>query len=170
MRGAGRPYKLTPEVHGRICRLITAGVCPEPAAAVCGVARSTLRQWLSRGREKHPTRRSTPELVAFATDVDIAIARSEVALVLLLREFVDGARPMVLEQLRAVWWLLARRWPSRWAVRGTRETAPASSTETARPTIQITHADPDGDRALVRHPCPEELGADSVAVSAGRRR
>jgi hypothetical protein len=64
--------KLTPQVSASIVRAVAAGVPVVAAAALVGIAKSTVLQWLQRGAGCS-TRRSQPIYVAF---VD-AIARAQ---------------------------------------------------------------------------------------------
>src|SRR5690349_24820225 len=49
MPRTGRPPKLTPTVHTAIVQAITVGVPLVEAAALAGIAKSTVWQWLQRG-------------------------------------------------------------------------------------------------------------------------
>jgi hypothetical protein len=106
MAKAGRPTKLTPELHGEIVRTIKAGNYIETAAAMAGVNRDTLREWVRQGI-RHPA----GKYGSFASDVEQAMAHSEVMDVLGIRK--AGER-----EWTARAWLLERRYPDRWGKRG----------------------------------------------------
>jgi len=44
-----------------------------PAAARCGIAESSVREWIQRGKGEHPTRGATREFAAFAADIARAL-------------------------------------------------------------------------------------------------
>src|SRR3989442_14822683 len=79
---AGRPegsVKLTAEIEHTIVSLIDAGAFDYIAAEAAGIASRAFRDWVARGEHRHPTRRSTPELIAFAKAVREAKARARAA-------------------------------------------------------------------------------------------
>jgi hypothetical protein len=110
MARAGRPTKLTPELHTEIVRTIKAGNYIETAAAMAGVNRDTLREWVRQG-----IRRGNGKYHAFALDVEQAMAHAEVMDVLGIRK--AGER-----EWTARAWLLERRFPDRWGKRGSEVT------------------------------------------------
>lgn len=156
---AGRPTKLTKEVHARIVKMIGAGVPPETAAGACGVARATFYEWMSRARGTHRLR-ATRALEAFAVDVERALAQSEARLALKLAEYIDGTRPakrdasrrvrsrLSYQQILAAQWALARRFPARWGG-GTAASLTTQSAEddVGPPKIVITLAPLDDEEA-----------------------
>jgi hypothetical protein len=78
-RRRGRPpgsVTLTPEIADTILALIESGAWDYVAAEVAGVDGRTFRDWIARGERRHPTRRPTPELEAFARQVREAKARA----------------------------------------------------------------------------------------------
>ena len=78
----GRPVgtvSLTKERWRQIVTLIEAGAYDYVAAEAVGVQARTFRDWIARGEGRHPTRKPTPALVAFATEVREAKARVRAA-------------------------------------------------------------------------------------------
>ena len=106
MARAGRPTKLTPELHTEIVRTIKAGNYIETAAAMAGINRDTLREWVRQGI-RHPA----GKYGSFARDVEKAMAHSEVMDVLGIRK--AGER-----EWTARAWLLERRFPDKWGKKG----------------------------------------------------
>ncbi len=100
--GPGRPTKLTPELHAEIVRTVKAGNYFETAAAMAGVERATLREWIKRG-----VRAKTGAYAAFAADIEQAMAHAEVVDVI-------GIRKAGEKEWTARAWLLERRFPDRW--------------------------------------------------------
>jgi transposase len=49
LRNVGRPTDLTPEVQETICDAIRAGNYLEPSAALAGVSKATVYNWIKRG-------------------------------------------------------------------------------------------------------------------------
>lgn len=151
-----RPTKLTEDLHRRIVSMVAGGVFPEIAAGACGVARATFYQWISRGLGEHPTRRPTPDLVAFAADVQQAVDTAEVRLVGKLAEFIEGTRPSkrkpgtrvqsrtTMGQVNAVQWMLSRRFAARWAQ------LPPSFVNTVSITANAGNATSESARAAVQ--------------------
>lgn len=70
---AGRPTKLTPEVHERIVAYIRAGSYAWVAAEAAGVSKTTFYRWVQRGEQEH----SGPYR-AFADEVRQAQAQARV--------------------------------------------------------------------------------------------
>jgi hypothetical protein len=116
---AGRPTKLTPEVQEDICRAVRAGNYLETAARRCGLAKSTLYLWLSRGAKElqrldaNPRarmRKSEAPFVAFSDAVKKAEADAEtkaVATIMLAGQ----------TQWQAMAWYLERKYHKRWGRR-----------------------------------------------------
>lgn len=102
MAKTGRPTKLTPELHADIVRTIKAGNYLETAAAMAGVERLTLREWIKKG-----VRAKSGAYHAFALDIEQAMAHAEVVDVL-------GIRKAGEKEWTARAWLLERRFPDRW--------------------------------------------------------
>ncbi len=105
MAKAGRPTKLTPDLHAEVIRLIKAGNYLETAAAMVGVERPRLRVWVRRGMNEKRGRYHE-----FALDVEQAMAHAEAMDVLGIRK--AGER-----EWTARAWLLERRFPTRWGRR-----------------------------------------------------
>jgi hypothetical protein len=76
MPRTGRLTKLTPQVSASIVRAVAAGVPVVAAAALTGIAKSTVLQWLQRG-EGCSDRRSQPIYVAFVDAITRAKAIDE---------------------------------------------------------------------------------------------
>jgi hypothetical protein len=75
----GRPVgsvKLTIEIQRTILAMIEAGTFDYVAAEAAGIAERTFRDWVHRGEGRHPTRRATSQLKAFANAVRGAKARA----------------------------------------------------------------------------------------------
>lgn len=78
-RPRGRPagsVKLTPETERTIVAYVEAGSFDYVAAEAAGIDERTFRDWIARGEGRHPTRRRTPQLAAFALAVREARARA----------------------------------------------------------------------------------------------
>ncbi len=71
---AGRPGKLTPEVHQRIVAFIRAGSFAWVAAEAAGVSKSTFHRWLQRGEQE-----GSEPYCEFADEVRQAQAQARVA-------------------------------------------------------------------------------------------
>lgn len=110
MAKVGRPTKLTPELHADIVRTIKAGNYLETAAAMAGVERLTLREWIKKG-----VRAQSGAYHTFARDIEQAMAHAEVVDVL-------GIRKAGEKEWTARAWLLERRYPDRWGKRGSEVT------------------------------------------------
>lgn len=77
----GRPTKLTPKIKEKFLSLIKIGTTLESACKCCDLDYSTVRIWIQRGRDEHPTRPCSPEYVDFVKDYDRVIGESEAILV-----------------------------------------------------------------------------------------
>lgn len=64
--------KFTPETQARIIRYVKGGVYLETAAASAGIGKSTLHEWLRRGREE-----KSGKYREFADEVEAAVADDE---------------------------------------------------------------------------------------------
>jgi hypothetical protein len=81
-RRGGRPegsVKLTPDMEDSIVSMTRAGVYDYVAAEAVGVDARTFRDWMARGEGRHPTRRNTPQLKAFAKRIRQARAQGRAA-------------------------------------------------------------------------------------------
>lgn len=77
----GRPLgaiTLTPEIQAKIVAYIRAGAFDHAAAEAAGVPIRTFYEWIARGENRHATRGSTPQLVAFAREVAKAKAEARI--------------------------------------------------------------------------------------------
>lgn len=102
----GRPRgsdALTPEIHAQIVRWMEAGNYLETAAPLSGVATSTARRWMARGRKQ-----KRGKFRDFLDAVKKAGAAAESRNVLLIQ---SAAR----KQWQAAAWYLERMHPDRWA-------------------------------------------------------
>jgi rubrerythrin len=102
----GRPTKLTPDLQRQVCDTLRRGAYLETAAALAGVDRTTLQEWLRRGR-----REDDGPYVEFSRAVQSAQAEAE------MRDLdrVDAAAEAGTWQASA--WRLERRSPERWGRR-----------------------------------------------------
>ena len=114
-RGRGRPSKLTAVLEERIVDLVRDGVALEVAACAEGIHRSTLFEWLRRGREASrlwECGERVPDaekpFLAFSDAVARAGAEAEI-------RAVQVVRKSSLDNPRDAQWLLERRHPERWA-------------------------------------------------------
>jgi hypothetical protein len=77
----GRPpgsISLTPEIQLTIVAYIRAGAFAHVAAQAAGVPPRTFFDWMARGESRHPTRRPTRKLRAFAQAVRRAQAEARI--------------------------------------------------------------------------------------------
>lgn len=108
----GRPTSLTLEVQTTIVAALRAGNYRTTAAALAGVSRQTILNWLARGSD------GVEPYASFLRDVELAEAESEaelVAEVRAARAAVVGVSGPDLWQARMT--LLERRFPHRWSAR-----------------------------------------------------
>lgn len=77
----GRPSKLTPKIKEKLLSLIKIGTPLEAACKCCGLDYTTVREWVSRGKDEHPTRPCSPEYADFATAFEKAKGECEAILV-----------------------------------------------------------------------------------------
>ncbi|MFM6455867.1 MAG: hypothetical protein ACKPH7_29120, partial [Planktothrix sp.] len=104
----GRPSKLTPAIKNRLLGLIRIGTPLETACRVCGLDYNTVRDWISRGENRHPTRPPNPEYVDFAVGYNQVVGEAETILINRIHEATK-------HDWKAAAWLLARRHPDRWS-------------------------------------------------------
>lgn len=97
----GRPSLLTPEVHEKIVAVVKGGSLLETAAAVAGVGRRTVYDWLEQGAA------GVEPYAVFATAVAQAKAEGESRNVMLIAR--AGAKDW-----RAAAWLLQRQNPEKY--------------------------------------------------------
>src|SRR4051794_5885846 len=130
-----RPSKLTDETASRILTALRTGCYMETAAAFAGIHKSTLHDWLKRGRSE-----SKGRYREFSYSVEKALAESE------LRDLAVIARASE-RQWQASAWRLERRWPQRWARR-----SPVTEVEEEAPRLGVSRDvmptdDPEVDEA-----------------------
>lgn len=105
MSQRGRPKgadKLTPELQNEICRVIRAGNYIETAAAYAGISKTTLYDWMRKGRaQKRGKYRD------FVTAVEKALAEAEIRDVMIIAKAAE-------ENWQAAAWRLERKFPERW--------------------------------------------------------
>lgn len=110
----GRPIVLTRALMLAIVSSIEAGAYIETAAAVHGVSKSALYEWMRRGARlaRDEGERSADELlfIEFSDTMARSLAGSEVALV---AQIVAAGR----EHWQACAWLLERKWPEKYGRR-----------------------------------------------------
>src|SRR6266542_1845648 len=78
-RRRGRPPgspSLTKQVEDTIVALLRSGTTLAAAAYAANVSPRTVRDWLMRGEDRHPTRKSTPKLRRFAKRVRQAMGEA----------------------------------------------------------------------------------------------
>lgn len=108
----GRPTKLTPELQRLICDTLRRGAYLETAAALAGVDRTTLQDWLRRGG-----REEDGIYVDFSRAVQTAQAEAE------MRDLdrIDAAAAAGVWQASA--WRLERKHAGRWGRPGSLQAA-----------------------------------------------
>lgn len=102
-RPRGRPSKLTPDAMDKIIEAIRAGNYKDVACEWAGVPQRTVRDWMKWGKE-----RPDSEYGEFRRKVRTAEKAAEVQL-------VGEVRLAAKRDAKHAEWLLARRWPERWA-------------------------------------------------------
>jgi transposase len=167
MRG-GRPSKLTPELQGCICEALRRGAYVETAAALAGIDKTTLYDWLKRGG-----REEEGPFVEFSHAVQKAQAEAE------MRDLdrVDAAAQAGTWQASA--WRLERRSPERWSRRtSVKVETPAESNERDTPPwlvpIELTRCPKCGSGSYVDDEAPkfcascrEPLGDEAAQAPQG---
>lgn len=112
-RPAHRPVKLTPEVREKILMALRGGNWRSTAAGFAGIAKSTLRDWMAKGRQYPRSRFGT-----FRREVMEAEKQAEIRAVgLIMRAAGDDPK-------HAEWWL-ERKHHRRW---GRRERSEVTAT------------------------------------------
>src|SRR6185437_6725254 len=102
----GRPTKLTPKLQIEICTSLATGAYVETAAALHGINKQTLYDWLKRGNK------GEEPYVGFLDAVKRAEAASEQAALMKIVE--AGEDP---KNWTAHAWRLERKHPDRWGRR-----------------------------------------------------
>lgn len=116
-----RPYLLTDTVRRRFLDALQAGTTVSAAAQMCGIGRSTLYDWM-RAAEKDD---APPALKQFAQDVEVAKARAQVSLEMMVRKHAE-------KHPKAAQWMLERRFPKDWGKRD-----PAREEQNERALLEI---------------------------------
>lgn len=128
--------KFNAETASTIITFIRGGAFAETAAAAAGISKSTLYEWLRRGR-----RRGRGPMFQFAEETETAHAQSEVnAIGIIGKAAAAGA-------WQAAAWHLERKYPERWGRRD-----------------QIEHTGPGGISATFRGAAREKLESAIAAL------
>ncbi len=116
----GRPTKLTPEVREKIVCAVRSGNYIHIAAAVAGVHRDRVNEWMKRGsreiervakHSRYRVQKTERPYVEFSAAMDKALAEAEAHhLGVIERASAQG-------QWTASAWILERRHPDRWGRR-----------------------------------------------------
>jgi transposase len=107
-----RPTKLTKDTSTAICEAVKRGNYIETAAALAGVHRATLYEWLKKGRSE-----ATGIYHDFAEAMELALAESEDTMLVLIGNAAE-------EQWQAAAWRLERRYPEKYGRRRVEVTFP----------------------------------------------
>jgi hypothetical protein len=107
----GRPTKLTPATKNKLLSMIKMGSPLESACKACRLDYNTVRDWINRGKNTHPSRPPTPEYVDFAVDFEQALSEGESLLI----SYIHVAAKS--KDWKAAAWLLSRRNPHQWGER-----------------------------------------------------
>lgn len=118
-RAAGRPGKLTPELHEALIKMLRTGCTNDVAAEAVGISTRALRLWLQKGEEASAKRDDGEKVAAhevryikLAEDVRKARSEAEVrAVATIQRAAQDGT-------WQAAAWYLERAFPERWSSKG----------------------------------------------------
>lgn len=107
MNKTGKPSKLTEQVKEELLALIREGNYLDTACACVGVDYHTVREWIRRGTDSHPTRKNSVEYANFAKEYNKAKAEAEANMVRCVNKSAD-------KDWKAAAWKLARRDPLKW--------------------------------------------------------
>jgi hypothetical protein len=128
----GRPSSLTPEVHRRVVALFANECSVSSVASAAGIPLSTMKRWLTLGRQGHPTYET------FALDVE---AQRNLHKTRWMRNLellaMEGGAPGV----RATLALLSRQFPEEWGDRDTVAVDEHASKKTAAERLAALPAD-----------------------------
>lgn len=102
----GRPNHLNDETTKKLCDALRGGNYLETAAAYAGVPKTTLHDWLRKGRK------GTEPYAAFVAEVEEALGAAETGFVVRVATAARDPRHWT----AAAWWL-ERRFPDRWGRR-----------------------------------------------------
>jgi len=120
---AGRPEKLTPELHKQIVKSITIGAYVETAAAAAGLAKRTFYDWLTRGAREIDRLKRNPLLsieakeekyVIFSHAINKAIGEAEMI-------DVETIRKASKRNWKAAAWRLERKHVDKWGPKNRHE-------------------------------------------------
>ena len=111
-KGAGRPTALTPELAQEITALVADGTDLRQAAAMVGIARRTVEDWLKRGLGEHPSRPQTPLYQWFASGIMRAERLNERGLEQVLRDIAEDGEARGSDRIAAATKLLDRKHPT----------------------------------------------------------
>lgn len=113
---AGRPTRLTPSVEKKVIKALKDGNYIETAAALAGISKSSIYEWLKRGAreiqrlEDNPRARLKKEeepFVRFSDAVEKAQAMAEARDLSLIGQAAEG-------DWKAAAWRLERKFPDKW--------------------------------------------------------
>lgn len=116
MATAGRPSKLTKKLQEQICQALRAGNYIEPAAAIHGVTKSVLYNWLKRGGKERARLDKSPKArpkktekpyLSFVDAIEKAQGLAEARDVAIIAKAAET-------QWQAAAWRLERKFYSRW--------------------------------------------------------
>lgn len=156
--------RLTPEVHSDIVRLVTAGLGIEEAAVQVGIGRTTVNDWMRRGRstEDEP-------YAQFAVDIERAVSTCEGVLLSRIQKAAAGG------DWKAAAWIMERRFRRNWSTREGADAAHHHTTvavlvrETGLPAEAIRRAMEDGripSEAIGQHPSGRRYIRDANLAKA----
>lgn len=102
----GRPTKLTPDKIATIVEAVTAGAFRDQAAAVIGIGRTTLYDYLARGQTDLDN-----GVTSIYAELQDALTRAEAQAELTAIQIIRQHAPM---DWRAAAWYLERKYPAKW--------------------------------------------------------
>lgn len=123
MSKRGRPTQLNKEKTAEICQLLRMGNYIETAAAYAGISKTTLYNWLKRGRRemdrvnqdnRRKIRKAEQIYVDFVNSVEKAMAEAEIRDV----QIIYNAGK---DDWKASAWRLERKFPDRWGRKDSHE-------------------------------------------------
>lgn len=134
----GRPTKFTPETCTKLLDAIRRGFPMQPACQLAGVHYATFREWMLAGEA------GDPQFAEFSEAVHTAEAEAEHTLVGKILDASD-------RDWRPAGWILARRFPDRWAEQSKR-TVQHTGAITVTHEHLLTGLDLDAVRGLLQPP------------------
>ena len=102
------PSKLNPKVQKRIYQAIRAGNYKEVACQFAGICSTTLRNWVSKGKQSESKGNDNCVYYHFLKGLEEAEAEAEVRNVAIVQRAAE-------KQWQASAWMLERRHPDRWS-------------------------------------------------------